>query len=98
MPGLVGANGAGKSTLMNVLGGVIRADEALSEIDNSRVEIDSPLAAALRVSPSSIRSCADAIYERGRERLPHQLRYKSWSVDFKVLDLVAKALWRDLGC
>ena len=41
--GLVGANGAGKSTLMNVLGGVVRADEGQIEIAGRTVEINGPL-------------------------------------------------------
>jgi ABC-type sugar transport system ATPase subunit len=45
--GLVGANGAGKSTLMNVLGGVVRADEGHIEIAGKTVEINGPLGAAL---------------------------------------------------
>lgn len=43
---LIGANGAGKSTLMNVLGGVITADEGDIYIQGERVSIRSPLNAA----------------------------------------------------
>lgn len=40
---LIGANGAGKSTLMNVLGGVIRADEGEILLGGQSVEIHTPL-------------------------------------------------------
>ncbi|MBE0689624.1 MAG: sugar ABC transporter ATP-binding protein, partial [Anaerolineae bacterium] len=43
---LIGANGAGKSTLMNVLGGVLRADEGDILIGGKHVEIHSPPQAA----------------------------------------------------
>jgi ABC-type sugar transport system ATPase subunit len=40
---LAGANGAGKSTLMNVLGGVIEADEGSLEINGKPVVLKSPI-------------------------------------------------------
>jgi ABC-type sugar transport system ATPase subunit len=40
---LIGANGAGKSTLMNVLGGVIRADEGDILLGGQPVDIATPL-------------------------------------------------------
>jgi ABC-type sugar transport system ATPase subunit len=40
---LMGANGAGKSTLMNVLGGVIRADDGEIRIGSKAVTLRSPL-------------------------------------------------------
>lgn len=43
---LIGANGAGKSTLMNVLGGVVGADEGAIIIGGEHVGIHSPLDAA----------------------------------------------------
>lgn len=45
---LIGANGAGKSTLMNVLGGIVRMDSGLIEIDGKAVELRSPLDARER--------------------------------------------------
>jgi ABC-type sugar transport system ATPase subunit len=43
---IVGANGAGKTTLMNILGGVVKADEGEIYIQGERVHIDTPLEAA----------------------------------------------------
>jgi ABC-type sugar transport system ATPase subunit len=43
---LVGANGAGKSTLMNVLGGLVKADEGHIYIKGQSAVIHSPLDAA----------------------------------------------------
>lgn len=40
--GLIGVNGAGKSTLMNILGGVLRADEGKIYINDKEVNIHSP--------------------------------------------------------
>lgn len=43
--GLLGENGAGKSTLLNILSGVRPGDQGHIEIDGTRVDIRSPLAA-----------------------------------------------------
>lgn len=39
---LIGENGAGKTTLMNILGGVLRPDAGVIELDGKRVEFASP--------------------------------------------------------
>ena len=39
---LLGENGAGKSTLMNILGGVIQADQGRIELDGKSVSFHSP--------------------------------------------------------
>ena len=43
---MIGANGAGKSTLMNILGGVVQADEGDIRIDGQKTPIHSPADAA----------------------------------------------------
>ena len=45
---LIGANGAGKSTLMNILGGVVLADEGVVNLDGHATPIHSPADAARR--------------------------------------------------
>ena len=45
---MIGANGAGKSTLMNILGGVVQADEGDIQIDGQKAPIHSPADAARR--------------------------------------------------
>lgn len=46
--GLIGENGAGKSTLMNIVGGVIRADEGELKIHGERYSPDTPRDAIAR--------------------------------------------------
>jgi ribose transport system ATP-binding protein len=46
--GLVGENGAGKSTLMNILGGVLRADDGAMRLDGQDYKPESPSDAARR--------------------------------------------------
>lgn len=44
--GVLGENGAGKSTLMNIISGLITADEGIVRLDGDVVRFDSPRAAA----------------------------------------------------
>lgn len=73
---LIGENGAGKTTLMNILGGVLRPDAGVIELDGKRVEFASPrdsLAAGIAFIHQELNLVNDLnVYENlflGRERV-----------------------------
>ncbi len=97
---LIGANGAGKSTLMNVLGGIVRMDSGLIEIDGKAVELRNPLDAKQRgiafvhqemaLLPSM--SIADNMYISDFPKTRRGL------IDYETIESRCLKVLRTLGC
>jgi len=97
---LIGANGAGKSTLMNVLGGIVRMDAGVIEIDGRAMELRSPLEAKtmgiafvhqeMALLPTM--SIVDNMYISGYPRRPDGL------IDYRKAERRCSEVLETLGC